>query len=102
MERQSSVRKQPKFSRRILCSKWRILRSPMLNKHPAYSQLCLYDYTEMYPECVIASWDTLILLLDAENIERSVQLDAEKKSNVYANYKLQEKIASHNMQLCVS
>ena len=24
---------------------------------------------EMYPECVIASWDTLILLLDAENIE---------------------------------
>ena len=25
--------------------------------------------TEMYPECVIASWDALILLLDAENIE---------------------------------
>ena len=24
---------------------------------------------EMYPECVIASWDALILLLDAENIE---------------------------------
>ena len=23
----------------------------------------------MYPECVIASWDALILLLDAENIE---------------------------------
>ena len=57
--------------------------------------------TEMYPECVIASWDELIRLLDAENIERSVQLDAEKKSNVYANYKLQEKTASHNMQICV-
>ena len=24
---------------------------------------------EMYPECVIASWDALILLLHAENIE---------------------------------
>ena len=23
---------------------------------------------EMYPECVIASWDALILLMDAENI----------------------------------
>ena len=54
---------------------------------------------EMYPECVIASWDALILLLDAENIERRVQLDAEKKSNVYANYKLREKTAS---QICVS
>ena len=41
----------------------------------------------MYPVCVIASWDTLILLLDAENIEWRVQLEAEKKSNVYANYK---------------
>ena len=56
----------------------------------------------MYPECVIASWDALILLLDAENIERRVQLDAEKKSNVYANYKLQEKTASYDMQICVS
>ena len=56
----------------------------------------------MYPELVIASWDVLILLLDAENIERRVQLDAEKKLNVYANYKLQEKAASHDMQLCVS
>ena len=36
MEGQSSVRKQAKFSRRILCSKQRILRSPMLNEHPAY------------------------------------------------------------------
>ena len=34
---------------------------------------------EMYPECVIASWDALTLLLDAENIEWRVQLDAEKK-----------------------
>ena len=57
--------------------------------------------SEMYPECVVASWDALIRLLDAENIERRVQLDAEKKSNVYANYKLQEKTASHNMQICV-
>ena len=57
---------------------------------------------EMYPECVIASWDALILLLDAENIERRVQLDAEKKSNVNANYKLKEKTASHDAQICVS
>ena len=35
MEGQSSVRKQAKFSRRILCSKRRILQSPMLNEHPA-------------------------------------------------------------------
>ena len=45
----------------------------------------------MYSECVIASWDALILLLDAE-----------KKSNVYANYKLQEKTASHDTQICIS
>ena len=45
----------------------------------------------MYPECVIASWDALILLLDAENTEQRVQLDAKKKSNVYANYKLRKK-----------
>ena len=56
---------------------------------------------EMYPECVIASWDALILLLDAENIEQRVQLDAEKKSNVYANYKLKETTTSHDMQICV-
>ena len=36
MEGQSSVSKQAKFSRRILCSKRRILRSPMLNEHPGY------------------------------------------------------------------
>ena len=28
----------------------------------------------MYPECIIASWDERILLLDAENIEERVQL----------------------------
>ena len=54
--------------------------------------------TEMYPECIIASWDALIHLLVAENIERRVQLDAEKNSNVY---KLTEKTASHDMQICV-
>ena len=36
-------------------------------------------YPEMYPECVIASWDGLAVLLDAGNIERRVQMDAEKK-----------------------
>ena len=56
----------------------------------------------MYPECVIASWDALILLLDAEKIEQRVQLDAEKKLNVYANYKLKETTTSHDMQICVS
>jgi len=29
------------------------------------------------------------------------ELDAEKKSNVYANHKRQEKTASHDMQICV-
>ena len=51
----------------------------------------LGSFSEMYPDCVIACWDALILLLDAENIEWRVQLDAEKKLKVYANYKLQEK-----------
>ena len=59
---------------------------------------------EMYPECVIASWDALILLLDAENIEWRVQLDAEKNRMfmqiIY--YKLQKKTASHDTQICVS
>ena len=45
----------------------------------------------MYPECVIVSWDTLVLFLDAQNMEKRVQLDAEKKPNVYANYKHEEK-----------
>ena len=70
---------------------------PALNFSPTGDQ-----EAEIYPECVIASWDALILLLDAENIARRVQLDTEKKSNVYANYKLQEKTASHDMQLSVS
>ena len=56
----------------------------------------------MYPECINASWDALGFLLYAENIERRVQLDGETKSNVYANYKLQEKTASYDMQICVS
>ena len=37
----------------------------------------------MYPECVIASWDALVFLWDAENVERRVQLNAEKKSCLY-------------------
>ena len=28
----------------------------------------------MFPECIIASWDECILLLDTENIEERVQL----------------------------
>ena len=32
-----------------------------------------HPYTEMYPECVIASWDALVFLLDAQNIEQRVQ-----------------------------
>ena len=55
----------------------------------------------MYPECVIASWDALVLLLDAENIEQRVHFNAENKIICYANYKLQEKAASHHMQICV-
>ena len=34
MEGQGSLRKQAKFSQRILCSRRRILRSPMPNEHP--------------------------------------------------------------------
>ena len=34
MKGQSSHRKQAKFIRRILYSRWRILRSPMPNEHP--------------------------------------------------------------------
>ena len=76
----------------------------MVSSTSAFFSICrsksIRNKAEMYPECVIASWDALVLLLDAENIERRVQFDAEKKPNVYANYKLQEK--THNMQLCVS
>ena len=39
------------------------------------------------------SWDTLVLFLDAQNMEKRVQLDAEKKPNAYANYKREEKHA---------
>ena len=39
----------------------------------------VYIDAEMYPECVIAPWDALVFLLEAENIERRVQLDTEKK-----------------------
>ena len=56
----------------------------------------------MYPECVIVSWDALVLLLDAENIEQRVHFNAENKIECYANYKLQEKAVSHHMQICVS
>ena len=34
-----------------------------------FQSIKTFQCTEMYPECVIASWDALILLLDAENIE---------------------------------
>ena len=34
MEGQSSLMKQAKFSRRILCSRQRIIQSPMPNEHP--------------------------------------------------------------------
>ena len=39
--------------------------------HAVHLKKVVYSYSsaEMYPECVIASWDALILLLDAENIE---------------------------------
>ena len=46
--------------------------------------------------------NALVFLLDAENIEQTVHLNVEKKLNVYANYKLQEKTASHDMQICLS
>ena len=48
----------------------------------------------MYQESVIASWDALVFLLDAKIMKQSVQLDAEKKLNVYANYERQEKHAN--------
>ena len=35
-------------------------------------------HTQMYPECVIASWDALVFLLDAYIMEQRVQLDAKK------------------------
>ena len=52
----------------------------------------------MYPECVIASWDALVFLLDAENVERRVQLNEEKKSCLC---KLQTP-GKKKLQICVS
>ena len=43
-----------------------------LNENKVQICFSLFLFSEMYPECVIASWDALILLLDAENIERRV------------------------------
>ena len=42
MEGQSPVRKQTKFSRRILCSNRRILQSPMFDEHPMVVALFLH------------------------------------------------------------
>ena len=50
------------------------------------------------PECVIAPSDALVFLLDAWNIQQRVQLDAEKRWNVYANYKRQEKHVQGNLR----
>ena len=51
----------------------------------------------MYPECVIAFWDTLLFSFGCieYTVEQRVQLDAKKKkSNIYANHKQKE-----NMQM---
>jgi len=80
---------------------WRgYLSCVVLIKNNQIGQHRYIPVEEIYPECVVASWDALILLLDAENIERRVQLDAEKKSNVYANYKLQEDSVTRYANLC--
>ena len=39
MEGQSSLRRQAKFSRRILCISLRILQSPIPNEHPVLKSL---------------------------------------------------------------
>ena len=36
MKEQSSFREGAKFSRRILCSRQRIIRSPLPNEHPVF------------------------------------------------------------------
>ena len=41
MKEQSSFRERAKFSWRILCSRWRILRSPLPNEHPDLGPLHL-------------------------------------------------------------
>ena len=57
----------------------KIRKNKWSGKLPVLCACLINDISEMYPECVIASWDTLVLLLDAENIEQRVLLDAEKK-----------------------
>ena len=52
----------------------------------------------MYPECVIASWDALVFLLDAGNVERGVQLDAEKNRMFMQITNARTKTASRDMQ----
>ena len=52
----------------------------------------------MYPECVIASWDALVLLLDAENIEWRVQLDAEKKNRMFMQITNSRKKQRHTIR----
>ena len=52
------------------------LTGTVMNSHSTSKDTMI---SEMYPECVIASWDAFFLLLDAEKIEWRVQLDAEKK-----------------------
>jgi len=59
---------------------------------------CSDPTTEMYPKCVIVSWDTLILLLDAENIEWRVQLDAEKKNRMFVQTTNSRKKQRHRMR----
>ena len=56
----------------------------------------------MYPECVIASWNALVFLLDEENVERRVQLNAEKQIVFIQITNSRKKTALHDMQICVS
>ena len=48
MKEQSSFRERAKFSRRILCSRERILRSPMPNEHPALERISSVDVQAIY------------------------------------------------------
>ena len=76
---------------------------PALNV-PTTKFVCILIYhnslqhSEMYPECVIASWDALILLLDAGNIERRVQLDAEK-NRMFMQITNSRKKQRHNLHV---
>ena len=59
------------------------------NYFQAYGKVCIVEEFLVTQRCIqSASLEALILLLDSDNIELRVPLDAEKKSNVYANYKL--------------